>query len=89
MSAKRSIVSRYEFCPPIHDHFDGAANCVQCGGDCRLEGAELAFTALLRYLFDGEAYGSGFLPAMAIAHLRRIGVDVDAFRKRANKGGAS
>ena len=32
----------------IHDHFDGSANCVQCGGECRLDDASMAFTAIFR-----------------------------------------
>lgn len=41
----------------IHDHFDGSAHCVQCGGWCGLSGQNLQATRLIRYLMEHFAYG--------------------------------
>lgn len=36
----------------IHDHFDGSANCIECGGACKLEGDSLALTNVVRAYFE-------------------------------------
>jgi hypothetical protein len=55
----RSIMGRTrEQVPPafVHDHFDGSAYCVECGGDCKLTGCELAFTSAVRFTLEAECY---------------------------------
>jgi hypothetical protein len=47
----------------IHDHFDGSANCVECGGPCQLDGSDLLATQLLRIGFEYAAL-SGSIPPM-------------------------
>jgi hypothetical protein len=47
----------------IHDHFDGSANCVECGGTCKLTGEALQLTRLVRYTIEFFALGhNGWLP---------------------------
>jgi hypothetical protein len=43
-----------------HDHFDGSAHCIECGGDCKLSGCELAFTCAVRYVLESEVYRPGY-----------------------------
>jgi hypothetical protein len=78
----------------IHDHYDGSAHCVECGGPCRLVGSELALTRVVRAIFeqfDRETLESiyydpprpvfGFLRDMLI----EAGVDVRKHAARAEK----
>lgn len=41
----------------IHDHFDGSANCVQCGGPCHLKGELRLLTEMIRWEFERWARG--------------------------------
>lgn len=36
----------------VHDHFDGSANCIQCGGPCELEGSDLFLTEIVREMVE-------------------------------------
>jgi hypothetical protein len=67
----------------LHDHFDGSAHCIQCGGECRLSGAELALTEMIRWQFEAIARGAAFLSYAERSTLERIGVDIEAFMQRA------
>jgi hypothetical protein len=40
----------------VHDHFDGSAHCVECGGECQLAGHELFTTQLIRSLCESSLY---------------------------------
>lgn len=72
----------YDTYAVVHDHFEGSAHCVECGGDCKLTGTEMAYTALMRWLFDGEANGS-IMSHNALGQIARSGVDIEKFRTRA------
>lgn len=69
----------------VHDHFDGSSNCVQCGGECRLKGPNLVVTELVRWMLEDAAmrHPGAWVNMMAAGTLRRAGVDVEAFQKRA------
>lgn len=67
----------------VHDHFDGASHCVQCGGKCWLTGAELVLTEMIRWEFDAISRGAAGLNRMQRATLERIGVDIEEFHARA------
>lgn len=67
----------------IHDHFDGSAYCVECGGRCTLTGAELLLTQIVRYWIESSVYSHNFLPYMATAALKEAGVDLDKMKHRA------
>lgn len=67
----------------IHDHFAEQAHCVQCVGPCRLEGAELVATQLVRYIFEQWATAQ-LNPGMMLAYtIDRASVDIDKFKARA------
>jgi len=36
----------------IHDHFEGSANCVECGGFCQLSGEDLETTRFFRFALE-------------------------------------
>ena len=78
-------MSDYDFHPTVHDHFEGSFNCVECGGRCKLTGSDLAYTALTRAIFEGEAFSGGTqrLPYLAEQQMIRAGVPVGKFRQRA------
>lgn len=69
----------------IHDHFDGSANCVQCGGKCQLTGADLFATALIRFAFEGAAMTGNGLPYVMVSQMESAGVDVRLFFERAKE----
>jgi hypothetical protein len=84
----KQALDAYDFKPQVHDHFDGSAHCVECQGFCQLTGADMAYTALVRALFDGEAWGEALnspqeIPYIAIRQLRSAGVDTARFLARA------
>ncbi len=66
----------------VHDHFDGSAHCIECGGPCQLEGAEAALTSIIRYVFESLNYGNGISYTIQ-SELVALGVDMDKFRQRA------
>jgi hypothetical protein len=80
----KQALDGYDFKPHVHDHFDGAADCIECQGICRLTGADMAYTALVRTLFEWEAYSGGRIPLVTIRQLQRAGVDVGRLRLRAS-----
>ncbi len=66
----------------VHDHFDGSAHCVECFGKCKLAGAELALTTLVRIIFESWAIhgqAPNYMTKKALAEV----CDVQAMRKRA------
>lgn len=65
----------------IHDHFDGSAHCIECGGPCRLPDDERRVTSLVRYLFESSRY----MNMMMRSVLEEFGVDIPAFQKRASE----
>lgn len=71
----------------IHDHFDGSAHCVECQGKCKLTGADLALTQLVRYMFAAWAWSlHGQKPNhMTCVVLKDLGVDLDATLARAKE----
>lgn len=73
----------YEPMPIIHDHFDGSTNCVECGGDCQLFGCDLAYSNLLRAMFEAEAYHGQKIAYMAEWCMRGANVPIEKFRERA------
>lgn len=69
----------------IHDHFDGSFYCIECGGQCRLTGGNLAATMLVRSMFEAMAYRSGYwLSGSDEYALQQCGVDIEKFKQRAN-----
>lgn len=80
--ARKKVVEGYGNKPVVHDHFDGSAHCVECGGHCTLTGSDMAYTALVRALFEVDAMGYP-LAYYAEAQLTRAGVNVLNFRQRA------
>jgi hypothetical protein len=72
---------------PIHDHFDGSSNCVECGGPCTLTGDSLHLTRLVRHLLasrvvrDGRAW-IGDAVRLTIAE---AGGDPDRLARRAEE----
>jgi len=67
----------------IHDHYEGAAHCVECGGPCALTGDDLKVTNLIRAIVETAAFhGHGF-NWLARDALNDLGVDVDAACARA------
>lgn len=60
----------------IHDHFDGSAHCVECGGFCKLTGHDHAVTAFIRFAVESLAYqGYQTMPMMWVDPLRELGLD--------------
>lgn len=66
----------------IHDHFDGSAHCRDCDGPCRLEGADLTVTHLVRSIFESAGAGHYHLSLMVRYALSDLGVPVDHFFRR-------
>lgn len=67
----------------VHDHFDGSAHCVQCGGECKLTGAERLATDLVRWHMRILARQKWTLDSSTRDSLEKFGVDVDALWKMA------
>lgn len=67
----------------IHDHFDGSAHCVECGGTCQLGGAERTATELVRWLCEQRARVGHGLNMLEAATIRGAGADPDALLNRA------
>lgn len=68
-----------------HDHFSGSWHCVECDGPCKLIGVDLAYTALVRSLFEAEALHGQRVAYMAQLQLEGAGVDVSKMRERAQQ----
>ena len=74
----------YEAPAVCHDHFDGSAHCVECGGPCKLTGTEMAYTALVRMLFESTEFAKAkWVPGLS--QLRDSGVPIEKFAERAAK----
>jgi hypothetical protein len=70
----------------VHDHFDGCAHCVECGGPCQLTGPDRAYTELVRAVFENLAH-NGLPKALYIRDtLEAAGVKFDHFLRRAEGG---
>lgn len=67
----------------VHDHFDGSAHCVECGGDCMLKGSDFLATQLVRHLCEQAAVNDEPLVDYAANILRHAGLDVGAIMRRA------
>lgn len=68
----------------IHDHFDGSAHCVECGGSCKLTGATLTLTQLVRALCEAEVVWVGFrIPQFVVNVLEHGSFRLSPFRERA------
>jgi len=66
-----------------HNHMQGSAHCVECGGACQItDPTQTAYTGLIRALFESEVWGNHKIPYQAERFLREHGIDVDAFRRR-------
>lgn len=66
----------------IHDHFDGSARCRECRGPCKLTGADLWATALVRAIFEGQALSGKPAAYYVLRELERGGINVTAFTRR-------
>ena len=71
----------YDQIVPIHNHSNGSANCVECGGHCKLQGAEVVLTGLVRWIFESERLTGSRMAYQVEAQLSKIGVNVDKFRR--------
>ncbi len=71
----------------VHDHFDGSAHCIECGGACKLTGCELAFTSAVRFCLEREARHPETLCGMPETLFKdALGTDrMQALRKRAKE----
>lgn len=68
----------------VHDHFDGSAHCVECGGWCKLTGEQLGLTQFVRFTLESLAYnGWKTLPNFHADALRNMGLDGEALMRRA------
>ena len=60
----------------FHDHMNGSATCVECGGPCRLTDAtQAAYTSLVRSICESIEHGQA-IPYQVVKTLARNGVDV-------------
>ena len=68
----------------IHDHFDGAGHCVECGGNCQLRGEDRALTELIRFTCEFFAFvHNGWMPDWIEKPIQGIlGERWPEFRKR-------
>lgn len=82
---KRRIRSRFDGAV-IHDHFDGSAHCIECGGDCRLTGGDALATQLIRGLFEAATVsGNRFWVSRFDFTLKDADFDMDRFYRRAEE----
>jgi hypothetical protein len=72
----------------IHDHFDGSAHCVECGGECRLTGSNLAVTSLVSDIMDHtERAGRGWYGSAQYILKQLLGERFESMRERARETG--
>lgn len=80
----------------IHDHLDGSANCIECQGRCKLEGAELRLTQIARVYVESRNlgapptwwlvekiltfYGHGGIPGTDLRRLEAAELEIDPER---------
>lgn len=67
----------------VHDHFDGSAHCVECGGDCMLKGSDMLATQLVRQVCEQAALNDEPLIEYTANILRHAGLDVGSIMRRA------
>jgi hypothetical protein len=79
---KIKIAKGYDSKAVCHDHFAGSFHCVECGGECKLQGTEMAYTALVRAMFEFEHFTGMIIPQNITRQLQQSGVNVDALRRR-------
>jgi hypothetical protein len=63
----------------VHDHFNGSAHCVECGGDCRLTGAERALTEMVRWRLEKNPW----LNLLERSTVESVGASVEKLIARA------
>lgn len=70
----------------IHDHFDGSAHCVQCGGECRLKGEKRLLTEMIRWSFERWVRGmdAGMPDMLQRQSLAKHGVRIEECYNRAS-----
>jgi hypothetical protein len=68
----------------VHDHFDGSRFCVECDGPCRLTGAALWLSEMVRWRFL-RIRSLDELSAVERNTLAAAGVDSKAFLARADR----
>lgn len=66
---------------PIHDHFEGSAHCVECGGPCKLTGDARALTEMIRWRLEARP----FLNPSERETIRKAGGDPDKLIARAKE----
>lgn len=69
----------------IHDHFDGSAHCVECGGICSLTGDDVLATHLIRYLFEEWAVSGRYPNYLITKAVKDTGIDFEKFKRRAKE----
>ena len=67
----------------IHDHFDGAANCVQCCGPCKLRGETRLATELTRWMFERWVRYGPAPSGIELEALAQYGVRIEECYNRA------
>lgn len=63
--------------PTVHDHYEGSMFCRECGGPCHLTGPDLAYTELVRFIFE-----QGPPAGMVRCSLEAAGVDLEYHERR-------
>lgn len=65
-----------------HNHINGSANCVQCGGPCQItDPTQAAYTGLIRSLLEAEEHGGVKVTYLSEHFLREHGIDLKEWRK--------
>lgn len=67
----------------IHDYFDGLANCVECGGPCKLDPQSIEVSNAIRYMSETIAKAGGKPGPLIRTALERVGVDFETYWARA------
>lgn len=66
----------------VHDHFDGSAHCVECGGTCKLTGDERAVTEVVRWTLEfAESVHKGWMWDFQKDALGRLVGDPEVLKK--------
>ncbi len=70
----------------VHDHFEGSAHCVECGGSCKQTGAERVLTNWARAAFEAESlYPKRCRISWSLIRaMEESGVNVNKMRRRAS-----
>jgi len=68
----------------IHDHFNGSAHCVECGGFCALTGEARAVTEFIRFTLERMAHqGWRTVPYFERRAMIALGLNPEQFLARA------